>query len=299
MKKTDKKQGTKWSGLLVVAMMAMGMAAAQAQTPAPTVFGIGTGMADPQGTLHVHSSETTEPLFPILPPDDPGLRGDEGGSRDGQYDPDHYQTLLHMTNSATGTTLHDGFTLKQYDDQLTFIQHEQSSMRFETPGGGFVLDKHGNMGIGGCVQGYRLNVDGSFRVASHAQIEQSLVLGTSLLVGTSLTVGLNVSVYGGLAVGNGFECDNQGNLKVKRLRVTLTDWPDYVFGEGYRLPSLGEVERYVREHSHLPGVPSAEEVERDGADLGEINKVLLQKVEELTLYIIDLQKQLNELKSNR
>lgn len=52
-------------------------------------------------------------------------------------------------------------------------------------------------------------------------------------------------------------------------------------------------------HSHLPGVPSAEEVERDGADLGEMNNVLLQKVEELTLYIIDLQKQLNELKSNQ
>ena len=53
MEMIDKKQGTKWSGLLAVAMMAMGMAAAQAQTPAPTVFGIGTGMADPQGTLHV------------------------------------------------------------------------------------------------------------------------------------------------------------------------------------------------------------------------------------------------------
>ena len=49
----------------------------------------------------------------------------------------------------------------------------------------------------------------------------------------------------------------------------------------------------------LPDVPSAEEVERDGADLGEMNKVLLQKVEELTLYIIDLQRQINEMKSNR
>ncbi len=100
-------------------------------------------------------------------------------------------------------------------------------------------------------------------------------------------------------MGHGFECDNQGNLKVKRLRVTLTDWPDYVFGEGYRLAPLGEVERYVREHSHLPGVPSTEEVEAEGADLGEMNKVLLQKVEELTLYIIDLQKQIDELKSEQ
>lgn len=275
MKMIDKKQGTKWSGLLAVAMMAMGMAAAQAQTPAPTVFGIGTGMADPQGTLHVHSSETTEPLFPILPPDDPGLRGDEGGPRDGQYDPDHYQTLLHMTNSATGTTLQDGFTLKQYDDQLTFTQHEQSSMRFETPGGAFELNAYGNVGVGASHQNHRFNVEGTSRFTGAVTMQSSLT------------------------VGGGLHCDVQGNLKVKRLRVTLTDWPDYVFGEGYRLRPLAEVEEYVKEHSHLPDVPSAAEVEAEGADLGEMNKVLLQKVEELTLYIIDLQKQVNELKSNR
>lgn len=64
-----------------------------------------------------------------------------------------------------------------------------------------------------------------------------------------------------------------------------------------RMP-LGEVEEYIGEHGHLPQMPLAAEVAADGADLGEMNRLLLRKVEELTLYIIDLQKQIYELKSN-
>jgi hypothetical protein len=81
--------------------------------------------------------------------------------------------------------------------------------------------------------------------------------------------------------------------------VTTTDWPDYVFGGGHRLMPLQEVEDYIKANGHLPEVPSADEAEADGVDLGEMNRLLLQKVEELTLYVIDLQKQLEELKSNR
>ncbi len=114
-----------------------------------------------------------------------------------------------------------------------------------------------------------------------------------------LNVGGNIVTNGSLRVGSGFYCDAQGNAKVKELRVTLTDWPDFVFGEDYRLAPLTEVEEYISENGHLPQMPSAAEVEADGADLGEMNKLLLQKVEELTLYIIDLQKQLDEMKSNK
>ena len=115
----------------------------------------------------------------------------------------------------------------------------------------------------------------------------------------NMTVGGNIVSTGSLRVGDGFYCDAHGNAKVKELRVTLTDWPDYVFGEGYRLMPLGEVEDYVTENGHLPQMPSAAEVEQEGADLGQMNKLLLQKVEEPTLYVIDLQKQLDELKSNK
>ena len=249
--------------------IALGLTA-MAQTPAPVVFGIGTGMTDPQGTLHVHSSELIENLEPLIPIGD-GWRNDPIP----EQEPDHYQTLLHMTNTTTGATKNDGFTLKQYDNQLTFIQHEQSSMRFENPAGSFELNAYGNVGVGASHQNHRFNVEGTSRFTGAVTMQSSLT------------------------VGSGMRCDAQGNMKVKRLRVTLTDWPDYVFGEGYRLRPLAEVEEYVKEHSHLPDVPSAAEVAAEGADLGEMNKVLLQKVEELTLYIIDLQRQINEMKSNR
>ena len=62
---------------------------------------------------------------------------------------------------------------------------------------------------------------------------------------------------------------------------------------------LAQLERYIAEHRHLSGVPSAVEVEQEGVDVGEMNKVLLQNVEELTLYIIDLQKQIDNLKTNK
>ena len=68
---------------------------------------------------------------------------------------------------------------------------------------------------------------------------------------------------------------------------------------GVLLVPLTETEAYIREQGHLPDVPSATEVEEEGLSLGEMNKVLLQKVEELTLHVIELQKQIDELKNGR
>ena len=82
-------------------------------------------------------------------------------------------------------------------------------------------------------------------------------------------------------------------------KVTLTGWPDYVFDKSYNLMPLFETEQYIQANGHLPNVPSAAEVEADGMSVGEMNKVLLQKVEELTLYVIELQKQIDELKKER
>jgi hypothetical protein len=89
-----------------------------------------------------------------------------------------------------------------------------------------------------------------------------------------------------------------GNIRAHRVRV-YTTWADYVFKKDYCLPSLAEVERQVLSEGHLAEIPSEKEVEKDGIDVGEMNKLLLQKVEELTLYVIDLNKQIQELKSNK
>ena len=70
-------------------------------------------------------------------------------------------------------------------------------------------------------------------------------------------------------------------------------WPDYVFDEQYKLKSLSELEAYITEYRHLPEIPSAEEVSRQGQSLGEMNKLLLKKLEEITLYTIQQEKRLN------
>jgi hypothetical protein len=80
-------------------------------------------------------------------------------------------------------------------------------------------------------------------------------------------------------------------------------WPDYVFKPSYQLPSLNLVKAYIDQNHHLPDVPSAEQVAKDGLNLGDMNKITMQKVEELTLYLIkkdekidEQQKQIDSLK---
>ena len=88
---------------------------------------------------------------------------------------------------------------------------------------------------------------------------------------------------------------SDGILKCKEISVTLTGWPDYVFKRDYKLMTLSELEQFVSENSHLPNVPSAIEVEKNGVQLGEMNVILLKKIEELTLYILQLEKRLSDV----
>lgn len=88
----------------------------------------------------------------------------------------------------------------------------------------------------------------------------------------------------------------EGTIGARRVKVTQTAWADFVFHPDYNLPALSEVEKFVKTNRHLPDIPSAAEVEKEGLDLGEMNKKLLQKVEELTLYLIDIKKEINQLK---
>jgi hypothetical protein len=70
--------------------------------------------------------------------------------------------------------------------------------------------------------------------------------------------------------------------------------PDYVFKKDYNLPTLAEIKDYTDKNHHLPGVPAAAEMEKNGINLGEMNMVLLKKVEELTLYLMEQNKQLQK-----
>jgi len=89
-----------------------------------------------------------------------------------------------------------------------------------------------------------------------------------------------------------------GTIHSKEVKVDLLDWPDYVFKKEYDLPTLEEVETHIKEKGYLKNIPSEEEVLKSGVNLGDMNAKLLQKIEELTLYMIDLNKKVNELQSN-
>lgn len=83
-----------------------------------------------------------------------------------------------------------------------------------------------------------------------------------------------------------------GGILAKEVRVATT-WADYVFEDNYKLPTLDEVEHFIEKNGHLPNVPSAKQVETEGIEVGEMAKIQQEKIEELTLYAIEQNKQLS------
>lgn len=88
-----------------------------------------------------------------------------------------------------------------------------------------------------------------------------------------------------------------GKIRAQEIKVEASPWPDYVFAKDYTLPTLQETEKHIKEKGHLAGIPSAAEVKANGIDLGEMNAKLLQKIEELTLHLIEMKKEIENLKN--
>lgn len=92
----------------------------------------------------------------------------------------------------------------------------------------------------------------------------------------------------------------EGALGARSIKVTLASpWADYVFDKEYKLRSLSSLEDYIKTNNHLPNIPSAGEVQKDGIDLAQINAKLLEKIEELTLYVIQLNKKIESLEMEK
>ncbi len=124
-----------------------------------------------------------------------------------------------------------------------------------------------------------------------------------------LGVSANLSVSGKVGIGavtpgnypnNTSKLYVEGGITTEEVHVNLkTDWSDFVFTTDYKLRSLSDLEQYIVTNKHLPEVPTSAEVEKDGIELGKMNALLLQKVEELTLYILQLEKRMAELESKQ
>jgi trimeric autotransporter adhesin len=130
---------------------------------------------------------------------------------------------------------------------------------------------------------------------------------TPLIYGDFSTNLININGKLGVGIASGnfttFMAKNtklgvNGTISATEVVVAAyANWPDFVFNADYKLNTLSEVEAFVKANKHLPGVPLATEVEKEGVALGEMNKILLQKVEELTLYMIAQQKEIEAIKS--
>lgn len=129
----------------------------------------------------------------------------------------------------------------------------------------FLADATGNVGINTSNPTARLTVNGNMLVGDPGTV--TLPAGYKLYVETGILT-----------------------EKVKIAVKNSIDWADYVFANDYKLKGLDEVEKYITENKHLPNVPSAEEVVEQGIDVGKMDAKLLEKIEELTLYLIEQKK---------
>ena len=278
----------------------------------------GIGTETPGANLHLHS-DYIEQIGPGIEP--PII----GGGRPTVWE---YRNCFRMTTPTTGTGDSDGFSIKQESLTAIIQQHEAANLNiygYNGKGMSILADGTVQMGNGGA--------PGMMSVGSFSSTATSLYtayLGFNVRRnGSSWILKNNGSNNGGAAIWSttggtmyfatipstgssdqtittndlrsnvNLILHNDGLLQAKEVKVTLSGWPDYVFGEEYKLMSLGETEQYIKENGHLPGVPSAQEVEDEGLSLGEMNARLMQKVEELTLHVIELQKQIDEMRNQK
>ncbi len=141
-----------------------------------------------------------------------------------------------------------------------------------------------NTDAGGSTYGIYSGSDGFFHIANAGKSVDNLLINPNGNVG----IGTNKTDY---------KLNVNGTIRATEVRVE-SGWADFVFEPEYRLRPLSEVETHIQKHGHLPEVPTAKEVQQNGVDLGKTDALLLQKIEELTLYLIQQEKQLKVLQED-
>ncbi len=125
------------------------------------------------------------------------------------------------------------------------------------------------------------------RGASYIRLLENQIVFTTVDATGKFVQALNIAADGNVAVTN--------KLEAKEIKVTTTPTADFVFEDSYQLPDLASVEKHIKEKKHLPEIASAAEMQKEGVNIGDFQIKLLQKIEELTLYSIEQNKQNKEL----
>ncbi len=212
--------------------------------------------------------------------------GDYGGvgfAATGPYfrTPNAYSGEFYVVN---GNNVNDKALVVGFDGSSKYMKIFANLRVGPNPGSvpNTVASFDGNIHINGSVNGHLIYHD-----ATSTDGDEIMHFGNS--VQTSKLTGL--ANDGHVISANGKAIFTSASIK------NTSNWPDYVFEENYELTQIPELKQYIEENGHLPGVPSEEEVKDKGYyDQDQLNKILLEKVEELTLYIIELQSEVDQLK---
>ena len=168
-----------------------------------------------------------------------------------------------------------------------------------------IIDHNGKVGIGIVAPRSKLDLWGGLLSVTGQDLNGTLVAGSqggyAYIGNDQLTNSISISPIGHVGIGTTNShthklAVNGSGIFTKAVVKQYGNWPDYVFEKAYVLPSLLDLEAYIKENKHLPEVPSAREVEENGLDLGTNQSLLLKKIEELTLYIIQQNKEIKELR---
>lgn len=176
-----------------------------------------------------------------------------------------------------------------------------------------------NTGIGVANPQAKLDVAGTFKLADGTQGAGKVLTSDASGNASWQTAGggggglwtdagsgniYNTTQAGSVSIGlttipAGYKLAVAGNIIAEKVKAKLqsSGWPDFVFQDGYKLLSLKEIEQFIKQHNHLPEVPSADEVGKNGLDLGENQALLLKKIEELTLHMIEMNKKIETLQT--
>jgi len=218
-----------------------------------------------------------------------------------------------------------GLTVFDYDDQ-------RDELTFRGNGDIYMTHNAGNVGIGTNTMDAKLHVRGDYPIA---KFDSRSIYGASILLfndydstdrhwrinaggqdavhrkdklnfvtandqGSWFTTVMTLQQDGNIGIGTTSPQSKlavNGNISAKEVKVTETGWSDFVFDDAYELPLLSSVESYIKEHKHLPGIPSAKNVKEKGLVMSEMLAKQMQKIEEMTLYLINIQKENDHLKA--
>ncbi len=162
-----------------------------------------------------------------------------------------------------------------------------------------VLISHVQYAMGNWDDGWEITLDNQdFSANVSKTISNTLPLASAQTVWSYTNDDIFFS-SGNVAIGTSnpdtFKLAVDGAIKAKEIRVNTTNWPDYVFESDYQLMPLKEVGQFIEEHGHLPNIPKKKEAEKEGVQVGALQKQLLQKIEELTLYLLEFEEKFKQM----